>query len=130
MKKTLEPLYWKLGRAADIWKENNRFIGSLVKKLNLKPMEAVHTISASELSSMVGQKITVDMFKKGGPKRPGGGTSGIIAPHLHLNDKVYPLSDAQWKTFSKEFIQNQSERLQKTGAVDIQSLHTLSQIGR
>lgn len=130
MKKTFDPWYWKIGKPADIWVVCNKFIGQMVNQLELKPMEAVHTISASDVSSMIGQKVTVGMFKKGGAKLPGGGLSGIIAPHLHFNDKVYLLSDAQWKTFSRTFIQNQAERLQKVGSVDIQSLHTLSQIGR
>lgn len=122
--------FWKIGRVADIWKENGKFVGQMVKQLELKPMEAVHAIPVSAMPSLASQKVTVGMIKKAALKLPGGGLSGIIAPHLHFNDKIYPVSDAQWKTFSRAFIQNHTERLQKAGSVDIQSLHTLSRIGR
>jgi hypothetical protein len=43
---------------------------------------------------------------------------GFPGPHIHVNDKVYLVSDAQWNTISKNIISTARAKLASAKAID------------
>jgi hypothetical protein len=58
---------------------------------------------------------------------PGFRHGGIKTPHLHLNDELYMLTQAQWDDFSNKVKQTFSEKLAKTKTVTSEQLKSLSE---
>jgi hypothetical protein len=51
---------------------------------------------------------------------------GVIGPHLHLNDKVYMLDDANWNKFTKTLFDDFKVKLDKAKSVSFNDALNLS----
>lgn len=70
--------------------QNQRVIGDFIESKGLEPVK----IGAVTGRSRAPERLFRDL------KIPG----GIQVPHLHFNNKIYPLDDKQWTEFSKGII--------------------------
>ena len=85
------------------WAKNARLIGKYIK---------AKEIPAATIGPVVGRtvaasKAVIDLGIKGGLK----------VAHLHFNNRIYLLNDAQWVEFSAGIIANAKTKLAKTKAI-------------
>jgi hypothetical protein len=121
VQKSLGILEWRNGGRRDFWIVNAVNVGKFISANKIKPIsqEALHMRAASPEASekMMGEELRVLWWWKNG---------GIRAPHLHFNGDIYLLNKNQWKTFSKDIIENFSNRLAEANSINFGQLMDLA----
>jgi hypothetical protein len=91
-----------------LWKNHAKVIEQFVKAEKLQPAKVA--ITANEIAL------------KFNPKR----FPGIPVPHLHLGDKMYALTDQQWKGFTSQLNKDMMTKLAEVKPVDIAHIADIS----
>ena len=118
---------WQFGGPRDFWILNREFIGELVARFKLQPIDREYLVADDP----------IPIFDRvGGPEagealrlRPRPFPGGLRIPHMHWRDEVYQLDQEQWKEFSSTIIAGFQERLRQAESVSFDQLMELGAIG-
>jgi len=117
---------WVFGGPRDFWILNREFVGELIARFKLQPIEREYLIADDPIPSFdrVGEPEAAVAFLRPRPF-PG----GLRIAHLHWRDEVYQLDQEQWKEFSGTIIEGFQERLRQAGSVSFDQLMALGEVG-
>jgi hypothetical protein len=87
--------------------KNRANVAEFIKTNNIKPVSYTPVVSNRVVANMAIL----------GPGFPG----GLKYAHLHFNNRIYPLTDAQWKKFSGGIIIDARNKLAKANAIGFEA---------
>lgn len=97
---------------------NQSIIKEAIKSMKLSPEKEMPSNKKSRLSDLAGLP---DYFEK-----PWWKYGGIKVAHLHCDDKVYILDDAQWRQFSKLVLASFKNKIENASSISFSSALKIS----
>lgn len=121
----MELLTSKYGGKWDIWASYNKLVADYAKRMKLEALrpDQLPAVGApmDEIRLNISKEKKVPFF----PPIPFPG--GLRFPHLHIEGKIYPLTQDQWKGFTKIMVDDLVGRLSKAQTINFEGLMEISE---